>query len=90
MNKKIERVRSDIAKMQKKIREDEEYLKVLRTKERQLENEEIIASVRSMQAKGRDVLEVLNTLQNFNDNVSGEDVFEDLSDDDEVTFNVEE
>lgn len=65
MNKKLERVREDIRKAEAKLREDEEYLKTLRARERQLEDDEIIAQIRSMQKKGSDVLEVLRTVQDM-------------------------
>jgi DNA helicase TIP49 (TBP-interacting protein) len=65
MNKKIEKVREDIRKAEDKIREMEEYLKTLRAKERQLVDEEIISQIRSMQAKGGDVLDVLRKVQSM-------------------------
>ena len=65
MNKKLERVREDIRKAEARLREDEEYLKTLRARQRQLEDDEIIAQIRSMQKKGGDVLEVLHTVQDL-------------------------
>lgn len=59
MSKKIDKVREDIRKAQQKLKEDEEYLKTLKARERQLEDEEIISQIRSIQGKGTDVLEVL-------------------------------
>lgn len=64
-NKKIERVREDIRKTENKIREMEEYLKTLRLQEKQLEDEEIIKQIRSLNGKNGDVLDVLRMVQNM-------------------------
>lgn len=66
MNKKIEKVREDIRKAEARAREAEEYVKTLRAKERQLEDEEIIARIRAMQGKGADIMDVLRDVQNRN------------------------
>lgn len=63
MNKKIVKVREDIRKAEDRLREDEETLKALREKQRQLENEEIIAQIRSMQEKGGDIMETLRMVR---------------------------
>ncbi|MCD8122494.1 MAG: DUF4315 family protein [Lachnospiraceae bacterium] len=65
MNKKIDKVREEIRKTEKKIRELEEYLKTQKDKERQLVDEEIVSQIRSMQEKGGDVLEVLRMVQDM-------------------------
>ncbi|MCR4751163.1 MAG: hypothetical protein K5852_02580 [Eubacterium sp.] len=63
MNKKIEKTRTDIRRMEAKLREDKEYLDTLKQKLRQLEDEEIIEKIRGMQEEGQDVLDVLKTFQ---------------------------
>ena len=63
MNRKLEKVRTDIRKAEAKLREAEEYLKTLQAKERQLEDEEIVARIRAMQEKGSDVLDLLQTIE---------------------------
>lgn len=64
-NKKIERVREDIRKTENKMRELEEFLKTLRLQEKQLEDEEIIKQIRSLNSKNGDVLDVLRMVQNM-------------------------
>jgi hypothetical protein len=64
LNRKIEKVREDIRKAETRAREAEEYVKTLRAKERQLEDEEIIAQIRAMQGKGADIMDVLRDVQN--------------------------
>ena len=65
MNKKLTKVREDIRKAEARLREDEEYLKTLRIKQRQIEDDEIVAQIRTMQEKGSDVLDVLRTVQDM-------------------------
>lgn len=67
MSKKIEKVREDIRKAEARVREADEYLKTLRAKERQLEDEEIVAQIRSMQEKGADILDVLRVVKGRKD-----------------------
>ncbi len=62
-NKKIMKVREDIRKAEAKAREVDEYIKTLRAKERQLEDDAIIAEIRAMQEKGGDVLDVLHRIK---------------------------
>ena len=66
MNRKIAKVREDIRKAEARAREAEEYVKTLRAKERQLEDEEIITRIRAMQGKGTDIMDVLRDVQNRN------------------------
>jgi hypothetical protein len=66
LNRKIAKVREDIRKAEARAREAEEYVKTLRAKERQLEDEEIIARIRAMQGKGTDIMDVLRDVQNRN------------------------
>ena len=63
MNKKIQKIREDIRKAEAHLKEDEEYLKTLRARLRQLEDDEIIAQIRSMQGKGSDIMETLRKVQ---------------------------
>jgi len=63
LNKKIQKVREDIRKAEARLKEDEEYLKTLRARQRQLEDDEIIAQIRSMQAKGGDIMDTLRKVQ---------------------------
>ena len=63
MNKKIEKTRTDIRRMEAKLREDKEYLDTLKQKLRQQEDEEIIDRIRGMQEDGQDVLDVLKAFQ---------------------------
>ena len=63
MNKKIQKIREDIRKAEARLKEDEEYLKTLRARQRQLEDDEIIAQIRSMQAKGGDIMDTLRKVQ---------------------------
>jgi hypothetical protein len=66
LNRKIAKVREDIRKAEARAREAEEYVKTLRAKERQLEDEEIITRIRAMQGKGTDIMDVLRDVQNRN------------------------
>ena len=65
MNKKLSKVREDIKKAEARLREEEEYLKTLRAKQRQIEDDEIVAQIRAMQEKGSDVLDVLRTVKDL-------------------------
>ena len=51
MNKKLDKVRENIRKTEKQMRELDEYLKTLRLQEKQLEDEEIIKQIRSLNTK---------------------------------------
>lgn len=68
MNRKITKVREDIRKAEARAREAEEYVKTLRAKERQLEDEEIVARIRGMQEKGADIMDVLQEVQRRKEN----------------------
>ena len=68
MNRRITKVREDIRKAEAKAREAEEYVKTLRAKERQLEDEEIVARIRGMQEKGADIMDVLQEVQRRKEN----------------------
>lgn len=62
MNKKIEKVREDIRRTEKNIRDMQDHLKTLKLKEEQLVNEEIVRRIRAMNGRDGDVLEVLEKL----------------------------
>ena len=66
MNKKLDKVRENIRKTEKQMRELDEYLKTLRLQEQQLEDEEIIKQIRGMNSKDGDVMDVLRRMQNLN------------------------
>lgn len=68
MNRKITKVREDIRKAEARAREAEEYVKTLRAKERQLEDEEIVARIRGMQEKGADIMDVLQEVRKRKEN----------------------
>ena len=61
--KRLERVKEDIKKTRKKIKETQEHLKVLLALQRQLENDEIVAVLRAETEKGGDVMETLKKLE---------------------------
>ena len=63
MKDRISTVREKIRKSEARLREEEEYLKALRARQRQLEDEEIISTIRGMMEKGRDVRDVLSYVQ---------------------------
>ena len=48
------------------MRELDEYLKTLRLQEKQLEDEEIIKQIRSLNTKDGNVMDVLRRVQNMN------------------------
>lgn len=62
MNPKIEKIREDIAKTETKINEANEYLKVLREKEKRLCDEELIKVMRGAAGKNGDVIALLESL----------------------------
>ena len=66
MNIKLKRVIEEIEKIEKKVSEWQDQLKALRQQRKQLEDQEIIRSIRSMQMSGTDMLELLDGIQNGN------------------------
>lgn len=64
MNKKLHRVLDDILKTEKKIAAWQEHLDELNKRREMLENAEIIKSVRSMGLGSRELLSVLEGVQN--------------------------
>ena len=63
MNKRIEKVRDDIRLAEDKLREIQEHLKALRIREKQLCDEEILKSMRSMAGRDGDVIALLEKFQ---------------------------
>ena len=63
MNLKLNRVIEDIEKNEKKVAEAQAQLKVLRQQRKQLEDQEIIKSIRSMQLDDGDMLRLLYGIQ---------------------------
>ncbi len=66
MNVKLKRVIEEIDKIEKKVSEWQDQLKHLRQQRKQLEDQEIIKSIRSMQMSGADMLTLLDGIQNGN------------------------
>lgn len=66
MNVKLKRVIEEIEKIENKVSEWQDQLKHLRQQRKQLEDQEIIKSIRSMQMSGSDMLTLLDGIQNGN------------------------
>lgn len=64
MNRKLNRILDEIQKTEERIAEWQEHLKELNIRKKQLEDAEIIKSVRSMRLNSRELLEVLDKIQN--------------------------
>lgn len=64
MNTRLKRILDEIQKTEQKIAEWQEHLKVLLVRKKQLEDAEIIKSIRSMKLDSRQLLEVLESIQN--------------------------
>ena len=62
MNKKLQKVLDEIEKTETKIAQWQEHLKMLLQK-KQLEDTEILKSIRSMNLESRELLQVLEKLQ---------------------------
>lgn len=63
MNRKLHRVLDEIQKTERKIAEWQEHLKELKLLAEQLENQEIVKTIRSMKLDSRRMLEFLEGLQ---------------------------
>lgn len=63
MNTRLKRVLEEIQKTKKRIAEWQEHLKQLNVRKKQMEDAEIIKSVRSMKLDSRQLLEVLDRIQ---------------------------
>lgn len=64
MNKKLNRVLDDIQKTEEKIAVWQEHLQGLNALREQLEEKEIVKSFRSLKLEGRQMLEILEGIQN--------------------------
>ena len=63
MNRKLHRVLEEIQKTEKRIAESQEHLKELKLLAEQLENQEIVKTIRSMKLDSRRMLEFLEGIQ---------------------------
>lgn len=63
MNRKLSRLLDEIQKTEKKIEEWQEYLKALNIQKKQMEDAEIIRSIRSMKLGSREMLTLLDNIQ---------------------------
>ncbi len=72
MNRKLHRVLDDIQKTEEKIATWQEQLRNLNTQREMLENEEIIKSIRSLKLEKRELLAVLEGLQDGKAVIVGE------------------
>ena len=83
MNRKLHRVLDEIQKTEKKIAVWQEHLNELNAQKEILEDAEIIKSVRSMRLESRELLAVLEGVQNgtvtLSENKAGEDFARDGS-----------
>lgn len=64
MNKRLNRILDEIQKTEEKIAGWQEHLRELNVLREQLENQEIVKSVRSMRLDSRKMLEFLEEIQN--------------------------
>ena len=63
MNRKLHRVLDEIQRTEKKIAEWQEHLKELKLLAEQLENQEIVKTIRSMKLDSRELLVLLDGIQ---------------------------
>lgn len=63
MNMKLKKVLDEIQKTEERITEWQEHLRELNIRKKQLEDAEIIKSIRSMKLNSRELLEVLDKIQ---------------------------
>jgi len=63
LNKKLQKVLDEIEKTETKIAQWQEHLKMLLVQKKQLEDTEILKSIRSMHLESRELLQVLEKLQ---------------------------
>lgn len=64
MNRKLHRVLEEIQRTERKISEWQEHLKELKLLAEQLENQEIVKTIRSMRLDSHRMLELLEGIQN--------------------------
>lgn len=63
MNRKLERLLEEIRKTERKIEEWQNHLAALNKRKKQIEDEEIVRSIRSMKLQSRELLELLAGMQ---------------------------
>lgn len=63
MNMRLKRILAEIQKTEQRIAEWQEHLKDLNVRKKQIEDAEIIKSIRSMKLDSRQLLEVLESIQ---------------------------
>lgn len=63
MNAKLKRVIEEIGRTEKKISEWQEQLRNLKQQRKQLEDQEIIKAIRSMQMSGTDMISLMDGIQ---------------------------
>jgi predicted RNA binding protein with dsRBD fold (UPF0201 family) len=63
MNVKLKRVNDEINKIETRISEWQNQLKLLKQQRKQLEDQEIIKAIRSMQLEGMDMVYLLDGIQ---------------------------
>lgn len=71
MSRKLHRILDEIRKTEEKIAAWQEHLGALNARREMLEDEEIIKSIRSMRLQGRELLSVLEGVQNGTVTLSG-------------------
>ena len=74
MKDKLDNISEKIRKAEACVREDEEYLKALRSRQRQLEDEELISAIRSKVGKDGNIKEALQILQKMHSIPSSEKI----------------
>lgn len=75
MNKRLAKVREDIIKNRERKKELDEHYRVLLRLQRQLEDEEIIATVRANTEKGMDVIETVRLIEQLKKDQEKEHVY---------------
>lgn len=90
MNRKLYRVLDEIKKTEEKIAEWQEHLRELKVLAEQLENKEIIKTIRSMKLDSRRMLEFLEGIQSGTVSVTAPDGEEATLEMDEEIYAMEE
>ena len=74
MKDKLDNISEKIRKAEARVREDEEYLKTLGSRQRQLEDEELISAICSKVGKDGNIKEALQMLQKMHSIPSSEKI----------------
>lgn len=85
MNTRLKRILGEIQKTEQKIAEWQEHLRELHMRKKQVEDAEIIKSVRSMKLDSRQLLEVLESIQNGKVTFPDTDILMNGADTEELT-----